>query len=57
MKSVESATQWLKIFLINSEASNAEIALALGYTDATAFSHAFKRWSGMSPAQWREQHT
>jgi len=43
-------------FLVNSEASNAEIALAIGYTNATAFSHAFKRWSGMSPAQWREQH-
>lgn len=42
-------------FLANSEASNAEIALALGYTDATTFSHAFKRWSGMSPAQWRER--
>jgi AraC-like DNA-binding protein len=42
-------------FLANSEATNAEIALALGYTDATTFSHAFKRWSGMSPAQWRER--
>ena len=43
-------------FLANSEATNAEIALALGYTDATTFSHAFKRWSGMTPAQWRERH-
>jgi len=41
-------------FLTNSEATNAEIALALGYTDATTFSHAFKRWSGISPAQWRD---
>jgi AraC-like DNA-binding protein len=44
-------------FLANSEASNAEIALALGYTDATTFGHAFKRWSGMTPAQWRKRHT
>ena len=44
-------------FLANSEATNAEIALALGYTDATTFIHAFKRWSGMSPAQWRERQT
>lgn len=44
-------------FLINTEASNIEIALALGYTDATTFSHAFKRWSGMSTAQWRGQRT
>lgn len=41
-------------FLANSKATNAEIALALGYTDATTFIHAFKRWSGMSPSQWRE---
>lgn len=44
-------------FLANTQANNIEIALALGYTDATTFSHAFKRWSGISPAQWREQHT
>jgi len=43
-------------FLTSNEASNAEIALALGHTDATTFNHAFMRWSGMSPAQWRERH-
>ena len=43
-------------FLANTGATNAEIALALGYTDATTFIHAFKRWSGMSPSQWRETH-
>ena len=43
-------------FLANSEAINSEIALALGYTNATTFSHAFKRWSGMSPAPWRGRH-
>ena len=46
-----------KSFLSSTEASNAEIALALGYSDATTFSHAFKRWSGMSPAQWRKRQT
>jgi AraC-like DNA-binding protein len=45
-----------KSFLANTEASNIEIALALGYTDATTFSHAFKRWSGIPPAQWRSKH-
>ena len=44
-------------FLANTEASNIEIALALGYTDTSTFNHAFKRWSGISPAQWREKHT
>ena len=41
-------------FLANSDATNAEIALALGYTDATTFIHAFKRWAAMTPSQWRE---
>ena len=41
--------------LANSDATNTEIALALGYTDATAFNRAFKRWAGMPPAKWRER--
>ncbi|HYQ70848.1 MAG TPA: AraC family transcriptional regulator, partial [Gammaproteobacteria bacterium] len=31
----------------------ARIAMTLDYTDASAFSRAFKRWSGTTPAQWR----
>jgi len=30
-----------------------EIAKALSYTDASSFSRAFRRWSGVSPEQWR----
>lgn len=30
-----------------------EIALALGYSDLTNFSHAFKRWTGSSPGVFR----
>ena len=30
-----------------------EIGQMLGYSDATAFTRAFRRWSGMPPAQWR----
>ena len=29
------------------------IAVALGYTDASAFGRAFRRWSGETPARWR----
>ncbi len=32
------------------------IASSLGYGDGTAFSRAFRRWSGTSPAQWRIRH-
>ncbi|GGO78959.1 AraC family transcriptional regulator [Marinobacterium nitratireducens] len=31
-----------------------EIALNLGYSELSAFSRAFKRWSGVSPQQWRQ---
>lgn len=30
------------------------IAWSLGYTDASAFSRAFRRWSGMTPSDWRK---
>ena len=42
-----------KAMLEVSELSLLEMAENLGYADLSAFSHAFKRWSGESPAQWR----
>jgi len=39
--------------LADSSRRTAEIAARLGYADVSAFSHAFKRWSGVSPAEWR----
>lgn len=32
-----------------------EIALRLGYAEPASFTHAFKRWKGVSPAQYRQQ--
>jgi AraC-like DNA-binding protein len=40
--------------LRHSEQSITELALQLGYADETAFSRAFKRWSGKSPRAWRQ---
>lgn len=34
----------------------AEIAERLGYSDATTFTRAFARWTGMSPREWRSRH-
>jgi AraC-like DNA-binding protein len=33
-----------------------EVAVALGYSEASAFTRAFRRWSGQSPAAWRMEH-
>ena len=33
-----------------------EIAVALGYSEASAFTRAFRRWAGQSPAAWRMEH-
>lgn len=41
--------------LKKSETSIAEIAFRLGYSDTISFSHAFRRWSGTSPAAARRE--
>jgi AraC-like DNA-binding protein len=34
----------------------AEISLALGYADPSAFTRAFRKWSGVPPQAWRDRH-
>jgi AraC-like DNA-binding protein len=42
-------------FLADTAMPLAKIAEALDYADNTAFSRAFKRWSGVTPARWRKE--
>lgn len=42
--------------LINSSAKIAAISHQLGYSDPAHFTHAFHRWSGMSPSQFRSRN-
>ncbi|MFO1090643.1 MAG: AraC family transcriptional regulator [Hyphomicrobiales bacterium] len=34
-----------------------DIAITLDYASASSFVHAFRRWNGVSPGQWRQQMT
>ncbi|WP_262265774.1 AraC family transcriptional regulator [Microvirga yunnanensis] len=41
--------------LANGTAPLVEIAAALGYSEASAFTRAFRRWSGRTPTAWRAE--
>jgi AraC-like DNA-binding protein len=41
--------------LMEGQLDLAEIALLLGYSEQSAFTRAFRSWTGLAPAQWRRQ--
>ena len=41
--------------LQDTQASLAQISAALGYSEASAFTRAFRRWSGQTPTAWRAE--
>ena len=43
--------------LEDSEMPVSQIAAMLDYADASAFTRAFRRWSGTTPARWRATPT
>lgn len=42
--------------LVDTNIALSQIAAALGYSEASAFTRAFRRWSGKPPAAWRSEH-
>ena len=49
--------QLARQYLADPAVSIAEVATLLGFSDATAFNRAFRRWSGDTPGRWRQRHT
>ncbi len=43
-----------KSYLVDKRLSLADVAVLLGYAEQSPFSHAFKRWAGVTPKQWRQ---
>lgn len=48
--------QLAKEYLLDTRLPMTEIAELVGYTEAGNFSHAFRRWSGQPPRDFRNQH-
>jgi AraC-like DNA-binding protein len=42
-----------KAALRSDEVSLAEVSWLLGFSEQSAFARAFKRWTGVSPTEWR----
>jgi AraC-like DNA-binding protein len=42
--------------LANTEMTLGQIAAALRYSEPSAFTRAFRRWSGQTPSAWRSDH-
>jgi hypothetical protein len=43
--------------LENTDMALSQVAAALQYSERSAFTRAFRRWSGQSPSAWRTSHS
>lgn len=41
--------------LVDTDLSLAQISAALEFSEPSAFTHAFRRWTGMTPSVWRQE--
>jgi AraC-like DNA-binding protein len=49
----EARFQVARQLLAGTRIEVTDIALALGYNESSNFSHAFRRWAGTTPSEWR----
>ncbi|HEX5361755.1 MAG TPA: AraC family transcriptional regulator ligand-binding domain-containing protein [Fluviicoccus sp.] len=52
----DARLQLAKRYLSKVSTPLSEVALLLGYAEQSAFNHAFKRWTGVTPKVWREKN-
>ncbi|KQQ15749.1 helix-turn-helix transcriptional regulator [Methylorubrum extorquens] len=45
-----------KDLLADTSMAIGHISTALGFSQPAAFTHAFRRWSGLTPSTWRQVH-
>jgi AraC-like DNA-binding protein len=51
----DSVLQSMACHMLNSDQRLAQIAEQLGFSDENAFTRAFRRWQGITPARYRER--
>ncbi|MFG6466035.1 AraC family transcriptional regulator [Roseateles sp. BYS87W] len=53
----QTRQQLADAYLRDANVELAEVALLLGYSEQSAFTRAFRQWTGLAPLQWRKQHS
>jgi AraC-like DNA-binding protein len=52
----QTRQQLAEAYLRDPSVELAEVALLLGYSEQSAFTRAFRQWTGQAPLQWRRQN-